>query len=82
MEKNPNKQINMTQSRRCCPTEVKYMSTFSFTLSTSSRIFINPFQANVPFLYPLKTSENLTFSGGIEREHWPEMGLAVLYFGI
>ena len=30
---------------------------------------INPFQANVPFLYPLKT-----FSGGIEREHWPEMG--------
>ena len=27
----------------------------------------NPFQANVLFLYPL------TFSGGIEREHWPEM---------
>ena len=28
-----------------------------------------PFQANVPF-----TSDSLTFSGGIEREHWPEMG--------
>ena len=38
---------------------------------------INPCQTNVPFLYPLKTSENkgfLTFSGGIEREGWPEMG--------
>ena len=35
---------------------------------------INPFQANAPFLYPLKTSGFLTFSGLIEREHWPEMG--------
>ena len=38
---------------------------------------INPFQTNVPYLYPLKTSGNegfLTFSGGIEREDWPEMG--------
>ena len=26
-----------------------------------SNVFINPFQANVPFLYPLKTSENLVF---------------------
>ena len=26
-----------------------------------SNDFINPFQANVPFLYPLKTSENLVF---------------------
>ena len=42
------------------------------------------FWANLPFLYPLKTSENLpgnakkirgflTFSGGVEREHWPEI---------
>ena len=40
-------------------------------------IFINPFQANVLFLYPLKTSENLRFSDvfrGIEREYWPGMG--------
>ena len=27
---------------------------------------INPFQANVPFLYPLKTSGFPMFSGGIE----------------
>ena len=48
----------------------------------SSRIGIaffafNPFLANVPILYPLKTSENqgfLVFSGGIKWEHWPEMG--------
>ena len=25
------------------------------------------------YIYPLKTPEN-PFSGGIEREHWPEMG--------
>ena len=34
-------------------------------------------QTNVPFLYPLKRSENLIFlrlQGGIERETWPEMG--------
>ena len=37
---------------------------------------INLFKAHVPFLYPLKTSENkgfLTFSGGIEKEHWSKM---------
>ena len=28
----------------------------------NSKIFINPFQATDPFLYPLKTSENLWFS--------------------
>ena len=31
-------------------------------LSQSSFHLINPFYANVPFLYPLKTSENLWFS--------------------
>ena len=42
---------------------------------------INPFHAIVPFLYPLKTSENLLFSdvfrgggGGIEMGHWREKG--------
>ena len=35
---------------------------------------VNPFQANVPFLYPLKIRGFLTFSGGIERENWLEMG--------
>ena len=33
---------------------------------------INPFQANVPFLYSLKTGF-LTFSGGTEMEYWREM---------
>ena len=28
---------------------------------------INPFVPSAPFLYPLKTSENLMFSGGRER---------------
>ena len=36
------------------------------------------FQANVPFLYPLKTSVNLWFSdvsmGSIKMEHWSDMG--------
>ena len=38
---------------------------------------INPFRGNVPYIYPLKTSENqrfLIFSGGMKSEHWPEMG--------
>ena len=34
-------------------------------------IRINPYQANAPFLYPLKTSE---YPGGIEMEHWLEKG--------
>ena len=41
------------------------------------RSLINPFQTNDPFLYPLKTLENLWLSdvsGGIEREHWLETG--------
>ena len=35
------------------------------------------FHSNVPFLYSLKMSENLyflTFSGGIEMQHWTEIG--------
>ena len=38
---------------------------------------INSFLANIPILYPLKTPENLWFSGvfwGYKMEHWPEMG--------
>ena len=38
---------------------------------------INPFLVNVPILYPLKTPENLWFSGvfrGIKWIHWPEVG--------
>ena len=35
---------------------------------------INPFNANVPFLYPLKTKGFLTFLGGIEMGNWRENG--------
>ena len=39
---------------------------------------LNPFVPNAPFLYPLKTSENLTenfiFSRSRERAHWGKMG--------
>ena len=38
------------------------------------KVDFNPFLANVPILYPLKTPENLWFSGGIKWEHWPETG--------
>ena len=36
--------------------------------------WINPFHANVLFLYPLKTKGFLTFSWGIEKRHWHEKG--------
>ena len=48
--------------------------TFEDLFVANVLVYFNPFQANVPFLYPLKTSGLLTVSGGIEREHWPEMG--------
>ena len=38
---------------------------------------INPFHANVPFLYPLKMSENQRFSDifeDMEIGHWREKG--------
>ena len=34
---------------------------------------INPYQPIVPLLYPLKTSENQRFSGGIKVEYWTEI---------
>ena len=36
-----------------------------FSFPYSAKELFNPFQANVPYLYPLKTSENKTFSGDI-----------------
>lgn len=38
---------------------------------------INPIQSNVLFLYPRKRQKirgSVTFSEGIEMEHWREMG--------
>ena len=56
--------------------EYVHFGSFSLLAFLDSTILINPFQANFPFLYPLKTSENHWFyiSGGTEREHWPEIG--------
>lgn len=42
-------------------------------LETSS---FNPFHVTYTFLYPLKTSGSLMFSGEKEREKWYEMGLS------
>ena len=37
------------------------------------KLLINPFNATVSCIYPLKTSENLTFSGVIEMGQWHEV---------
>ena len=45
------------------------------TLYMKHYTLYNSFHANVPFLYPLKTSENQRFSDvfrGIEMGHWPK----------
>ena len=48
-------------------------------MNISLCIFLfKPVVPNAPFLYPLKTSENLMvlmFSGGRERVHWEQIGL-------
>ena len=46
---------------------------FFYILTSLSPNSFNPFVPNTPFLYPLKTSENL-FSGSIERVHREQMG--------
>ena len=41
-------------------------------------LFLIPLQPKVPLLHPLKTSEILWFlllSGGMEMQHWPEIGI-------
>ena len=46
-------------------------------LKTNKNSNINPFSANVPLLYPLKTSENRRFSdvfSGYRTEHWLKIG--------
>ena len=37
-----------------------------FIFGSFSLVFIKPFVANIPILYPLKTPENLVFSGGMK----------------
>ena len=50
--------------------------TFKILSYTFVRV-LNPFQSNVPSLYPLKTLENQSFSDifrGYRMEHWAKMG--------
>ena len=35
---------------------------------------ISPLQPGVAYLHPMKTSENLMFSGGIDKQQWAVMG--------
>ena len=44
----------------------------------AKKIFENSFQANFPCLYLLKTSGFLIFSGGLEVEHWPWIGILTI----
>ena len=52
-----------------------------FAFFRMASFLINPFQANAPFLYPLKTSEKptvLAFSNDKEIEHSPEIDKELL----
>ena len=57
---------------------------YSFTLNFNSLLIsVNPFQVNVYFLYPLKTSEKLQFSDvfkGCRKGTLAWIGLTDLYF--
>ena len=65
-----------------CVLKVTEGSSYAEAANTFSLVFrlsfvVNPFLANAPILYPVKTLENLVFlvfSGGIKGEHLPEMG--------
>ena len=74
-----------------CPGKEKCPAIFSILsrkVSINKRLFLwifidvhavvlTNFLANVPILHPLRTPENLCFSGifrGYKREHWPEIG--------
>ena len=46
----------------------------SYTVQQSDLFVINPFQANVPFQYNLKTSGVIEMFSGVMIEHWPDMG--------
>ena len=49
--------------------------TNSCTIEQGNSNILNPFQANVPFLYPLKTLENLPFSDVFRwyrKGKWPK----------
>ena len=63
----------------CCKLTLVINSKFvsaseNVILSNRQKIDFDPFHATGFFLYPLKTLENQTFSEGIERNQWHEMG--------
>ena len=69
----------ITSAKSECPFHLFLYKIFPFyqTIFKDLQHMHYPFYANVPFLYPLKTSETkgfLTFSGGIEIGHWREKG--------
>ena len=72
----PGHLLNVLCTLHLCPVSTGKVLNAPSDLFSKIRNQINPFSANVPLLYPLKTSENciLIFSGGIEVEHWLKMG--------
>ena len=60
------KQINLLKWKELKNVDI-YLSIYFLNV-------INPFSTNFSFLYPLKTSKNFRFSGGIEVEHWLKLG--------
>ena len=61
--------LNVEQFKNCFSEDVRIIR--SYVLVSCIRWF-NSLQPVVAFLYPLKTSENL--SGGIKKQHWAVMG--------
>ena len=58
----------------CCKNSLRFIGCRTFKFRAVS--IVNPFQANVPFPYLLKTSESLyffMFSGRIEIDYWHEI---------
>ena len=43
-------------------------------------LVINSCQVNFIFLYPRKHQKTSGFSGGIEKEHWPEISYTFFFF--
>ena len=51
----------------------KLQEIFYYSTAAWCALTVNTFVPNAPFIYPLKTSGSLMFSGGRERVHWEQM---------
>ena len=51
----------------------KLEEVFYYCTAAWCALTVNTFVSNAPFLYPLKTSGSLMFSGGREWVHWEQM---------